>query len=64
MVGLAGAMTAAVAALIRRPLAAGLLMLFLFPYDLYPVVAVAAVVGAGIAKLLVQRFPALTEAAA
>jgi H+/Cl- antiporter ClcA len=64
MVGLAGAMTAAVAALIRRPLAAGLLMLFLFPYDLYPVVAVAAVVGAGIAKLVVQRFPALTEAAA
>jgi H+/Cl- antiporter ClcA len=64
MVGLAGAMTAAVAALIRRPLAAGLLMLFLFPYDLYPVVAVAAVVGAGLAKLLVQRFPGLVEDAA
>jgi hypothetical protein len=39
-------------------------MLFLFPYDLYPVVAVAAVVGAGIAKLLLRRFPALDEAAA
>jgi H+/Cl- antiporter ClcA len=64
MVGLAGAMTAAVAGLLRRPLAAGLLMLFLFPYDLYPVVAVAAVVGAGIAKLLLRRFPALDEAAA
>lgn len=64
MVGLAGAMTAAVAVLIRRPLAAGLLMLFLFPYDLYPVVAVAAVLGAPIGKLLVQRFPALDPAAA
>ncbi len=64
MVGLAGAMTAAVAALIRRPLAAGLLMLFLFPYDLYPVVAVGAVLGAAIGKFLLQRFPALDEAAA
>jgi H+/Cl- antiporter ClcA len=60
MVCLAAGMTAAVAAMLRRPLAAGLLMLFLFPYDLYPTVAIAAVLGAGLGRVVAR--PPATEA--
>ncbi|HEX6310563.1 MAG TPA: chloride channel protein [Acidimicrobiia bacterium] len=59
MVALAGAMTAAIAVLIRRPLAAGLLMLFVFPHDLYPTVVVATLLGTALGHVLVRRLPAL-----
>lgn len=64
MVGLAAAMTAAIAALIRRPVAAGLLMLFLFPSALYPTVVIAAILGSLIGRWLVRRRPALDEVGA
>lgn len=59
MVGLAVAMTTAIAVLIRRPVGAILLMLFLFPLGLYPVVVLGGLVGGMGARRLERRRPAL-----
>ena len=59
MVGLAVTMTTAIAVLIRRPVGAILLMLFLFPLALYPVVVVGGLLGGMGARRLEQRRPGL-----
>jgi H+/Cl- antiporter ClcA len=59
VVGLCAGMTAAVAGLLRKPLAAVILMLFLFPVALYPVVVVTGMVAGVIGQRLEARFPAL-----
>lgn len=59
MVGMAGGMTAAVGALICKPIATVLLMVLLFPADLYPTVVVAAAVSTLAAKRVQKRLPAL-----
>lgn len=61
LVALAAGMTAAVGALIRKPVAAALLVAFIFPPDTYGAVALAAVVGSALGAVLVRRVPALDE---
>ena len=61
MVGLAAAMTVAIAVLIRKPAGAILLMLFLFPVDLWPVVVLGGLLAGVAAQRLERRHPALFE---
>jgi H+/Cl- antiporter ClcA len=59
MVGLCAGMTAAVGGLLRKPVPAVILMLFLFPFALYPVVILTGLISGLIGKRLEGRFPAL-----
>jgi H+/Cl- antiporter ClcA len=61
MVAVAAAMTAGTAVLLRRAVPAAILLMFLFPYDLYPAVVVGALLGAFLGRRLVGRWPALDE---
>ncbi len=63
MVGLAGAMTAAVGGLIRKPIATVLLMALVFPADVYPTVVVAAVLSTLLSTAVARIVPLLGDEA-
>lgn len=54
MVGLAAGIGAPLAAVVQKPLAITLIMLFILPLDLWPTAAVACVIASGIGYLLVR----------
>jgi H+/Cl- antiporter ClcA len=57
VVGLCAVMTGSVAALLKKPIPAILLMLFFFPPDLYPLVIVSGFVAGALAKRTAPRLP-------